>query len=103
MILGYYNSAIMTLIPSLRREGTSLSALESMACGTPVVSTNVGGLVDLPTLQTEPIAEDLADKMVYLINNYDEFKTTQMKAVTINFNLENWEKAWLSVILKDKK
>jgi glycosyltransferase involved in cell wall biosynthesis len=36
----------LCLIPSLL-EAVSLSALESLACGTPVLSTNVGGLPDV--------------------------------------------------------
>ncbi|MFN8079296.1 MAG: glycosyltransferase family 4 protein [Kineosporiaceae bacterium] len=42
-------AADLTVIPSLR-EATSLSAIESMGCGVPVVATSVGGLVDLAEL-----------------------------------------------------
>ena len=44
----------MTLILTLKREKTSLSEFESMASKCPVVSTNVGGLADLPALQANP-------------------------------------------------
>lgn len=43
----YYAAADVTIIPTSHFEGTSLSALESMASGTPTIVTNVGGLLDL--------------------------------------------------------
>lgn len=42
----WYAVADVTVIPSLR-EATSLSALESLGTGVPVVATRVGGLVDI--------------------------------------------------------
>ncbi len=41
-----YRSATVAVIPSLW-EATSLSALESLACGTPVIASRIGGLPDL--------------------------------------------------------
>ena len=42
----YYQSADLVIIPSLM-EAVSLAALEAMACGTPVLSTNVGGMPEI--------------------------------------------------------
>jgi D-inositol-3-phosphate glycosyltransferase len=42
----YYNAAELVVMPS-HYESFGMSALEAMACGTPVVTTNVSGISDL--------------------------------------------------------
>ncbi len=42
----YYRSADVSAVPSLELEGFGLAALESLACGTPVIATAVGGLME---------------------------------------------------------
>lgn len=39
-----YRAADVSVVPSVALEGFGLAALESLACGTPVVATDVGGL-----------------------------------------------------------
>jgi glycosyltransferase involved in cell wall biosynthesis len=94
----YYSSAQLTLIPSLRREGTSLSALESMACKTPVVSTDIAGLKDLPTLKAQPTPQSIAEKLQQAVDNRTELAKQQAGMVSDHFNLRNWENAWVRVI-----
>lgn len=94
----WYNGAAATLIPTLRREGTSLSALESMACGTPTVSTNVAGLADLPTVQAAPDDEALAAALGEALADRDAIAARQREAVRTTFNLDNWGRAWLRAI-----
>lgn len=47
-MISYYQSAQYTFVPSITianvEEATSISALESMATGTPVIASNIGGL-----------------------------------------------------------
>ena len=94
----YYNKAVLTLIPTLEREGTSLSALESMACKTPVVSTNVAGLNDLPTLRAKPTADSISNKMQEALADWEAIRAYQYDKILTTFNLANWERAWMSVI-----
>ena len=94
----YYRSAILTLIPTLRREGTSLSALEAMSCKCPVVSTNVAGLADLPTVQANPEKEALANAIDECIKYRSKYSEEQFKKVNTIFNEENWANAWCSVV-----
>ena|GEM_PF-384583 len=42
----YYAAADFVVLPS-RNEATSLTALESMACATPVIASSVGGLIQI--------------------------------------------------------
>lgn len=93
-----YSSAFATLIPTLRREGTSLSALESMACGTPTVSTNIAGLLDLPTVHAAPTSEAICEKLLFVVANRDIISKEQIQKVRTTFNLQNWQNAWEEVI-----
>ena len=94
----WYRSAWVTLIPTLRREGTSLSALESMSCGIATVSTNVVGLADLPTLQCEPNADALAQSLKDALRERELIGQDQRKIVAEVFNMQNWGQSWLAVL-----
>ena len=93
-----YSAAALTLIPTLRREGTSFSALESMSCGTATVSTNVAGLADIPTLQAAANPDDLAAAILSALNDREAIGAAQQRKVHETFNMKNWNRAWLDVV-----
>lgn len=93
-----YRKARITVIPTLRREGTSLSALESMACGTPVVATGVAGLLDLPAVFCEPKPESMATAMGLALDAHDHLAAQQLEAVQTIFSKTIWTEAWIRVL-----
>lgn len=68
-LLRCYQAADVSVVPSLALEGFGLAALESLACGTPVIAADVGGLAELlspldPSLLVPTgSAEDLAARL----------------------------------------
>jgi glycosyltransferase involved in cell wall biosynthesis len=62
-----YNRASMFMISSFH-EGIPMVILESLACGTPVISTNVGGIEEL-------ISDN---KMCFVINNRDPIEFSNL-------------------------
>lgn len=83
----YYNLAAVTAVPSTERtECFSITAVESMACGTPVVVSNWPGLrVTIENnksgLMVKPKdVNDLAEKLLFFINNPEKIKEFGEKA-----------------------
>jgi glycosyltransferase involved in cell wall biosynthesis len=68
-----YQAADLTVVPSQSLEGFGLILLESLACGTPVLSTPIGGMPEVlrpfqPALVTDsPTADALATRLVDLL------------------------------------
>ncbi len=82
---GYYNAADAMVLAS-SREGWANVLLESMACGTPVVATNVWGTPEVVTapeagvLMKERSPRGLADAVNQLRANYPEHAATRRYA-----------------------
>src|SRR5438105_14076750 len=58
-LVHWYRAADVSVIPSVALEGFGLVILESLACGTPVIGTDVGGIPEAlrplaPTLIVPP-------------------------------------------------
>jgi glycosyltransferase involved in cell wall biosynthesis len=86
------------LIPSVAGEGTSLSALEAMACGVATITTGIGGLADLPAVKCAPNAESLAETMREVYRDRAAIGAQQLARVRETFTRRRWEDAWARVI-----
>jgi glycosyltransferase involved in cell wall biosynthesis len=93
-----YSSALLTVIPTRASEGTSLAALESMACGTATLSTAVEGLLDLPTERCPPEPQAMAEAMLGLFPHREDVGLRQQQTVRATYNLQNWAAAWCRVL-----
>ena len=92
----HYNSALVTVLPS-RTETMGLVLLESMACGTPVICTNIGGMPEIVengktgfvVPPNDPKA--LEEKIRYFLDNPDESKRMGMYARKIVLEKYTWD------------
>jgi glycosyltransferase involved in cell wall biosynthesis len=73
-LVKHYQDAYCSILPSYM-ESFPCSVLESMACGTPVIASNVGGLPELIEDGQDGLlfecgdAEKLAEKIMYMLDN----------------------------------
>lgn len=73
-LLDWYNKVQIIIIPSVF-EGFGITAIESMACGTPIISTNTDGLSDLIINNSNGIlveynnVDNLSEKIINLLQN----------------------------------
>jgi len=74
----YYNAADVVVVPSISEEGFGRVILESLACGTPVIASNRGGIPEVLDssvgILIEPTAENLANAIIRLYSNPNELK-----------------------------
>ncbi|MEN6462996.1 MAG: glycosyltransferase family 4 protein [Syntrophomonas sp.] len=103
-----YQTADISLIPTVHSEGTSLSCLEAMASGNAVIATRVGGLSDLIInnyngFLIDPRPEELKQAVISLLENREQMNLFKMRnsEVARAFSKDRWRNSWKS-ILRDK-
>jgi glycosyltransferase involved in cell wall biosynthesis len=97
-----YQQADIAVVPTRASEGLSLSLLEAMACGLPVITTPVGGLGDAiidgyNALVFDPNHEDLADYIRFLAENEDlrrKFGERNREIAVECFDINIWREKW---------
>jgi glycosyltransferase involved in cell wall biosynthesis len=89
-----YSSGQLNLIPTICGEGTSLSALESMACGTPTICTYVAGLRDLPGPHALPFVSSLAEVMEDVYPDRKRVGEEQRDIALAVYPLARWRHSW---------
>jgi hypothetical protein len=85
-------------------EGNSYSMMDAIACGLPVLSTNVGLFYgDHTSILGESISwkerdniDLILDKLMYIYHGYERYNTNQWLAETIPFDL--WIERWQSLV-----
>lgn len=97
-----YHEADLAVIPTRAAEGTSLSCLEAMASGLPVVATTVGGLGNLVIdgfngYLVEPQWQYLGQAIRAILEMPDRGKVFGMagRAMSLAFDIRRWQdKIW---------
>jgi len=101
-----YQNADISLVPTMSTEGLSLSLLESMACGLPVITTPVGGLGDAVihgynAMVYDPNHEDLGNYIGLLAENEEtrlKFGKRSREIAVECFDIEIWKAKWRNLI-----
>jgi len=100
-----YSASDIFVIPSLQ-EAFGQTSLEAMACGTPVVGFNVGGIPDMiiskksGLLATQGNSDDLAEQIRWLVNHPAERSIMGRNArelVEKEFSLTKQAKSYISL------
>lgn len=99
-----YNAADVMVVPSLQ-ENLSNVIMEAMACGTPVVSFNIGGNADLIEHQqngylAKPFdCEELAHGISWVLNspNYSELCENSRAKILYHFSSEQLVKKYIAL------
>ncbi|SCL75219.1 GDP-mannose-dependent alpha-(1-6)-phosphatidylinositol monomannoside mannosyltransferase [Methanoculleus chikugoensis] len=95
----YYHEAAVFVLPSIQAEGQTeglgVVLLEAMACGTPVVGSNVGGIPDIIQdewngyLVQERSPSELAERIIALLENQtvrEQFKENGLQTIYEHFS-----------------
>ena len=84
---------VMTVLPSIQ-ENLSNTVIESMACGTPVVAFNIGGMPDMIKYEyngflAEPFEMDsLKNGIKWVLNYSDKISDNAREHAVTNYQLE---------------
>jgi glycosyltransferase involved in cell wall biosynthesis len=94
----YYNAADFFILPTRQLEGFGLVTPESMACGTPVVGTPVGGTQEILSnfdsnfLCRDPSPEAIADTVQKILKHYyqDQDRYKDLRAACRRYVKKNY-------------
>jgi len=97
----FYNLSDIVTIPTYHSEGSSIACIEAMACGKPLVVTDVGGLKELVYqdivdggLKVKPDSDAIATGLERLIENpelREEMGENSRERALDYYHMERWE------------
>ena len=98
----YYNSADILCFPSLYEEGLGRVSMEAVACGIPVVASNLGGISETVnkdiSLLVKPTHDNLKNALLRLYQ--DEGRLKKMSSFCREYALKNYSKNNVDHIIK---
>ena len=107
----YLNQLKLIVLPTKHAEGLPTIVLESIACGTPVLSTSIGGIPDIIKncetgfIMESNSAEDIAKNIKRVINHPDLGKITDnaLNVFESKYTLDNAKKRWKNILICKNK
>lgn len=103
----YYNFADISVLPSMWDEPAGLTMIESLACGTPIITTYSGGIpeyvkeVAVILERNEHLPQEIAKSIDMLLNDersYHKFQHIGMEIVRNNFSTEQYLQNFVSAV-----
>jgi glycosyltransferase involved in cell wall biosynthesis len=98
----YYNSADILCFPSLYEEGLGRVSMEAIACGLPVVASNIGGISETVnkdiSLLVNPTHDNLKNALISLYQ--DEVRLKKMGSFCREYALKNYSQNNINYITK---
>lgn len=88
----YKENPIDVFITTSASEGRPFSIIEALACGIPIIGTNVGGIPEIVNkevgilLSSDPAISQIAEAIIWFITNYDGALKMRTRSI------KNWEK-----------
>lgn len=98
----------IAIIPTIGSEGTSLSLIESMACGCVPIASNVGGMTNILLdnyngFLVNPDSNEFERKIEFLIanpNEVDRMSKNAKNTIKHSFSFSKWRTEWEQVFEK---
>ncbi|MEH7075502.1 glycosyltransferase family 4 protein [Neobacillus drentensis] len=96
----WFEAADLVLVPSTGNEAFGLVNVEAMACGVPVIATNIGGMPEVIVhgktgylINTQNIEKELAQYVIELLNHPEKIKELGLNSVNRVNESFTWEKS----------